>query len=127
MHPAARHLPVLRAARPRPYTALLDLLVTAPAALREQLAGRYKGRLLHACQQLIASEIQASPTDAMILAIKSLAARCLNLDAEAAELERTSTRSPPPPHPSCAPSTASARHRRHAAIGDRRQPQPDQQ
>src|SRR4029078_6090375 len=47
------------------YTALQDLLVTAPTALREQLAGRYKGRLLHACQQLSASEIQTSPTDAM--------------------------------------------------------------
>jgi transposase len=34
------------------------------------------------------TEIPTSPTDAMILAIKSLAARCLHLDAEAAELER---------------------------------------
>jgi transposase len=75
-------------ARAKAYTALQDLLVTAPAALREQLTGRYKGRLLQACQQLIASEIPASPTDAMILTIKSLATRCLHLDAEAAELER---------------------------------------
>jgi transposase len=75
-------------ARAKAYTALQDLLVTAPAALREQLAGRYKGRLLHACQQLVASEIPTSPTDAMILAIKSLAARCLHFDAEAAELQR---------------------------------------
>jgi transposase len=78
----------LRCAPAKAYTALQDLLVTAPAALREQLAGRYKGRLLHACQQLEASEISTSPTDAMILAIRSLAARCLHLDAEAAELER---------------------------------------
>ena len=75
-------------ARAKAYTALQDLLVTAPAALREQLTGRYKGRLLQACQQLIASEIPTSPTDAMILTIKSLATRCLHLDAEAAELER---------------------------------------
>jgi transposase len=34
------------------------------------------------------AEIPTSPTDAMILAIKSLAARCLGLDAEAAELNR---------------------------------------
>ena len=75
-------------ARAKAYTALQDLLVTAPAALREQLTGRYKGRLLHACQQLIASEIPTSPADAMILAIKSLAARCLHLDAEAVQLNR---------------------------------------
>ena len=75
-------------ARAKAYTALQDLLVTAPATLREQLTGRYKGRLLQACQQLITSEIPTSPTDAMILAIKSLATRCLHLDAEAAELER---------------------------------------
>ena len=75
-------------ARAKAYTALQDLLVTAPAALREQLTGRYKGRLLHACQKLIASEIPTSPADAMILAIKSLAARCLHLDAEAAQLNR---------------------------------------
>ena len=75
-------------ARAKAYTALQDLLVTAPAALREQLAGCYKGRLLHACEQLGASEIPTSPTDTMILAIGSLAARCLHLDAEAAELER---------------------------------------
>ena len=75
-------------AHAKAYTALQDLLVTAPAALREQLTGRYKGRLLHACQQLIASEIPTSPADAMILTIKSLAARCLHLDAEAAQLNR---------------------------------------
>jgi hypothetical protein len=75
-------------ARAKAYTALQDLLVTTPAALREQLAGRYKCRLLHACQQLEASEIPTSPTDAMTLAIRSLAASCLHLDAEAAELER---------------------------------------
>lgn len=95
-------------ARAKAYTALQDLLVTAPAALREQLTGRYKGRLLHACQKLIASEIPTSPADAMILAIKSLAARCLHLDAEAAQLNRHIDTIPPPPHPSCAPSTALA-------------------
>jgi transposase len=36
-------------ARAKAYNALQNLLVTAPSALREQLAGLYKDRLIHAC------------------------------------------------------------------------------
>lgn len=64
-----------------PETALQDLLVTAPAALREQLAGLYNKGLIHARKQLPEPETPASPTDAITAAIKSLAARCENLDA----------------------------------------------
>ena len=74
-------------ARAKAYTALQDLLVTAPAGLREQLAGRYKDRLIQACEQLSEPEIPTTPTDAITIAIKSLAARCRELDAEADRLE----------------------------------------
>ena len=69
------------------YTALQDLVVTAPATLREQLVGLYKSRLLQACLQLAEPEIVITPADAIITAIRSLAARCQHLDAEAARLE----------------------------------------
>jgi hypothetical protein len=49
-------------------------VVTAPAELREQLAGLYKDRLLQACAQLPAPETLTTPTDAITTAIKSLAA-----------------------------------------------------
>jgi transposase len=74
-------------ARAKAYVALQSLLVTAPAALREQLAGLYKDRLLQACLQLPEPEIPVTPIDAIIMAIRSLAARCRQLDAEAARLE----------------------------------------
>lgn len=70
-------------ARAKAYTALHDLVVTAPAELREQLAGLYKDRLLQACAQLPARETLITPTDAITTAIKSLAARCRQLDAKA--------------------------------------------
>ena len=63
-------------------------MVTAPAALREQLAGLYKDRLFYACEQLPEPETLTTPTDAVTVAIKSLAARCRQLDTEAARLER---------------------------------------
>lgn len=63
-------------ARAKAYNALQDLVVTAPAALREQLAGLYKDRLIHACEQLPEPETLTTPTDAVTVAIKSLAARC---------------------------------------------------
>jgi transposase len=64
------------------------LMVTAPAALREQLAGLYKDRLIYACEQLPEPETLSTPTDAVTVAIKSLSARCRELDTEAARLER---------------------------------------
>jgi transposase len=75
-------------ARAKAYNALQDLVVTAPAALREQLAGLYKDRLFHACEQLPEPETLTDPTDAVTVAIKSLAVRCRQLDADAAGLER---------------------------------------
>jgi transposase len=75
-------------ARANAYTALHDLLVTAPAAVREQPADLYKDRLLRACEGLSESEIPSTPTDAITNAIKSLAVRFRELDAEAAPLER---------------------------------------
>jgi transposase len=74
-------------ARAKAYTALQSLLVTAPSALREQLAGLYKDRLLQACLQLDEPEIPVTPIDAITMAIRSLAARCRQLDTEAARLE----------------------------------------
>ena len=65
-------------ARAKAHTALHDLLVTAPAALREQLTGLYKNCLIQACKQLPEPETPTTPTDAITMAIKSLAARrCL--------------------------------------------------
>jgi transposase len=74
-------------ARAKAYVALQSLLVTAPEPLREQLAGRYKDQLLQACLQLVEPEIPITPVDAITIAIRSLAARCRELDAEAARLE----------------------------------------
>jgi transposase len=74
-------------ARAKAYAALQDLLVTAPAALREQLTGLYKSRLIQACEQLPEPESPSTPTDAITMAIKSLATRCGDLDAEAARLK----------------------------------------
>jgi transposase len=74
-------------ARAKAATALHDLIVTAPAPLREQLTGLYKDRLIQACEQLPEPETLTTPTDAVTIAIKSLAARCRHLDAEATRLE----------------------------------------
>jgi hypothetical protein len=66
---AAEMVPVLRVARTslvraraKAYAALQSLLVTAPSALREQLAGLYKDRLLQACLQLPELESQSPPS-----------------------------------------------------------------
>lgn len=73
-------------ARAKAYVALQSLLVTAPEPLREQLAGRFKDQLLHACVRLVEPDLPTTATDATIVAIRSLAARCCELDAEAARL-----------------------------------------
>ncbi|WP_307857435.1 transposase [Mycobacterium sp. SM1] len=73
-------------ARAKAYTALQDLLATAPATLREQLAGFYKDRLIAACEELPEPEILGSAVDAVILAVKALAKRCRELDTEAQRL-----------------------------------------
>lgn len=73
-------------ARAKAYTALQDLIVTAPATLREQLDGHYRDQLLRACDQLTEPEIPSTAIDALIIAVRSLAARCRQLDAEAQRL-----------------------------------------
>jgi transposase len=55
--------------------------------VREQLAGLYKDRLLQACLELPEPEIPVTPIDAITMAIRSLAGRCRQLDAEAARLQ----------------------------------------
>lgn len=86
-----RVLRVARANAVRAYakahTALQDLLVTAPEPLRQRLTGLYKKRLIRACNQLPAPETPTNPTDAITIAIKSLASRCEALDAEASRLK----------------------------------------
>jgi len=73
-------------ARAKAYTALQDLLVTAPAMLREQLAGLYKDRLITACENLPEPQTPTCTTDAMTIAVKILATRCRELDAESNRL-----------------------------------------
>jgi len=48
-------------ARAKAYVALQSLLVTAPDALREQLGGLYKDRLLQACLLLLEPDIPGHP------------------------------------------------------------------
>ncbi|GAC1643368.1 MAG: hypothetical protein NVS4B6_15920 [Mycobacterium sp.] len=69
-------------ARAKVFNALKDLIVTAPAELREQLAGRHKLHLIGACTALATSGIPSTPAEAVSVALKSLAGRCLALDAE---------------------------------------------
>jgi transposase len=74
-------------ARAKAFNALKDLIVTAPAELREQLAGRHKLHLIGACTALATSEIPSTPAEAVSNALKSLAERCLQLDAETKTLD----------------------------------------
>src|SRR5271163_1971775 len=69
-------------ARAKAFNALKDLIVTAPDELRDELAGRHKLHLIGACAGLATSEIPSTPTEAVSIAVKSLAERCLQLDAE---------------------------------------------
>jgi hypothetical protein len=84
--PVRRHQSLMSARRPRRSRRDLrcenflycyqDLVVTAPAALREQLADLYMDRLIYACEQLPEPEKLTTPNDAVTVAIKSLAVRC---------------------------------------------------
>ena len=74
-------------ARAKAFNALKDLIVTAPAELREQLAGQHKLHLIGACAGLVTSEIPSTPAEAMSIALKSLAERCRQLDAETKTLD----------------------------------------
>jgi transposase len=75
-------------ARAKAFAALKDLIVTAPAELRERLAGRHKLHLIGACVGLTTSEIPCTPAEAVTIAVKSLAERCLRLDAETKTLDQ---------------------------------------
>jgi hypothetical protein len=94
-------------ARAKAYAALQDLVVTAPAALREQLTGLYKDHPLHACQQLAEPENPTTPIDAVTVVLRSLAAS--SSTPKPPGWNATSTPSPPPQHHGCALSTESAR------------------
>jgi transposase len=74
-------------ARAKAFNALKDLIVTAPTELREQLAGRHKLHLIGACASLDTSGIPSTPAEAVSSAVKSLAERCLQLDAETKTLD----------------------------------------
>jgi transposase len=74
-------------ARAKAFNALKDLIVTAPDELRDELAGRHKLHLIGACAGLATSEIPSTPTEAVSIAVKSLAERCLQLDAETKALD----------------------------------------
>lgn len=75
-------------ARAKAVTALKSLIVTAPDELREHLTDLHKSDLLYACRILTVPEIPATPIDAVKTAIKSLAVRCRELDAETERLGR---------------------------------------
>jgi transposase len=74
-------------ARTKAFNALKDLIVTAPADLREQLTGLHKLHLIAACTDLTISGIACTPAEAVSIAVKSLAERCLALDAETKALD----------------------------------------
>ena len=75
-------------ARAKAFNARKDLIITAPAELRERLTGLHRLHLVHACADLATSEIPTTPTEAVTVAVKSLAQRCLQLDAEATALDK---------------------------------------
>ncbi|MDM2351264.1 transposase [Mycobacteroides abscessus subsp. abscessus] len=73
-------------ARGKAFLALKDLIVTALEELREELSGVYRKTLIYACRMLVIPEMPCTPTDATKIALKSLAARCYELDAETERL-----------------------------------------
>jgi transposase len=64
----------------------LQCLVCGPE-LRAHLSGVYKQHLLAACIDLTTPETACTPGDAVVMALKSLAQRCLHLDAETKALD----------------------------------------
>jgi transposase len=85
-------------ARTQAINALKGLLVTAPAELREQLAGLTTTRLIRAAAALDPDGL-ATPTAATMLALRGLARRCQHLDAEigllAGKLDQLTTTATP--------------------------------
>jgi transposase len=74
-------------ARTKAFNALKDLIITAPGDLREQLAGMHKLHLIAVCADLATPGIACTPAEAVSVAVKTLAERCLALDAEAKTLD----------------------------------------
>ena len=69
-------------ARGKAFSALIDLIVTAPDELRTELTGVYRKTLVSACRMLVIPEKPCTPADAAKTALKSLATRCHDLDIE---------------------------------------------
>ena len=110
-------------ARAKAFNALKDLIVTAPADLREQLAGRHKLHLVGACTALATSEIPSTPAEAVSVALKSLAERCLAARRRNQDTGHTDRG----PHRARMPRSTPGvrrrpRHRRHPARRPGRQP-----
>ena len=74
-------------ARAKAFVTLKAVIVTAPDELRAHLSGVYKQHLLAACIDLATPETACTPGDAVVMALKSLAQRCLHLDAETKALD----------------------------------------
>jgi transposase len=74
-------------ARAKAFVTLKAVIVTAPDELRAHLSGLYKQHLLAACVDLATPETACTPSDAVVMALKSLAQRCLHLDAETKALD----------------------------------------
>lgn len=100
-------VPVRCAPVPSPTPPLQDLLVTAPHRCVKSWPASAKASYPR-CKQLSEFQTPSSTTNAITVAIKSLAARCEQPDVEATRLKHTSTPSLLPPHRSCAPSTVLA-------------------
>lgn len=75
-------------ARGKAFSALKDLIVTAPDELRAELTGVYRKTLVYTCRMLMVVEMPCTPADAAKIALKSLATRCHELDAETEQLTR---------------------------------------
>jgi transposase len=92
---AIRVLHLTRAGAVKARTAAVNqlkgVLVTAPAALREQLAGPGTGSLISTCARLRPAGDPASPGHGTRIALRSLARRCQALTTEITALERQLT------------------------------------
>mgnify|MGYP001756625252 CR=1 FL=1 len=68
-------------------TTMQDLLVTAPAPVREQLSGLSPRRLVSTCAKLSLAENPSTPTESVLLVLYRLAVRYQHLAAEADSLQ----------------------------------------
>ena len=68
-------------------TTMQDLLVTAPAPVREQLSGLSPRRLVSTCAKLSLADNPSTPTESVLLVLYRLAVRYQHLAAEADSLQ----------------------------------------